>query len=80
MKLVLYDLLHELLDHNWRYFFKSNILMKMNNQPEQVENVQHFTAILQVRQYYINDNEQPARTGRKCPAVYSHSTGKAVLY
>lgn len=47
MKLVLYDLLHELLDHNWRYFFKSNILMKMNNQPEQVENVQQFTAILQ---------------------------------
>jgi hypothetical protein len=40
-----------------------------NNQPEQVENVQQFTAILQVRQYYINDNEQPARAGRKCPAV-----------
>ena len=52
-----------------------------NNQPDQVENVQQFTAILQVRQYYINDNEQqPARPGRKCPAVYSHSTGKAVLY
>jgi hypothetical protein len=33
-----------------------------NNQPDQVENVQQFTAILQVRQYYINDNEQqPAR-------------------
>jgi hypothetical protein len=50
--------------------------MTMNNQPDQVENVQQFTAILQVRQYYINDNEQPARAGRKCPAVYSHSTGK----
>ena len=34
--------------------------MTMNNQPEQVENVQQFTTILQVRQYYINDNEQPA--------------------
>jgi hypothetical protein len=45
-----------------------------------IENVQQFTAILQVRQYYINDNEQPTRAGRKCPAVYSHSTGKAVLY
>jgi hypothetical protein len=54
--------------------------MTMNNQPEQVENVQQFTAILQVRQYYINDNEQPARAGRKCPAVYSYSTGKTVLY
>jgi hypothetical protein len=54
--------------------------MTMNNQPEQVENVQQFTAILQVRQYYINDNEQPARPGRKCPAVYSHSTGKTILY
>ena len=25
--------------------------MTMNNQPEQVENIQQFTAILQVRQY-----------------------------
>jgi hypothetical protein len=36
-----------------------------NNQPDQVENVQQFTAILQVRQYYINDNEQLTRPGRK---------------
>jgi hypothetical protein len=49
----------------------------MNNQPEQVENVQQFTAILQVKLYYVNDNE-PARAGRKCPAVYSYSTGKAI--
>jgi hypothetical protein len=55
--------------------------MTMNNQPEQAENVQQFTAILQVRQYNFNNNDQqPARTGRKCPAVYSYSTGKAVLY
>ncbi|XP_071128890.1 exportin-6-like [Mytilus edulis] len=47
MKLVLYNLLHELLVHNWRYFFKSNVLMKMNNEPEQVENVQQFTSVLQ---------------------------------
>jgi hypothetical protein len=54
------------------YRYGSIILMTMNNQPDQVENVQQFTAILQVRQYYINDNEQPARADRKCPAVYSH--------
>lgn len=47
MKHVLYELLHELLLNNWRYFFKSSVLMSLNSKEETVENEPQFTAIMQ---------------------------------
>ncbi|XP_052781970.1 exportin-6-like isoform X2 [Mya arenaria] len=47
MKCVLYELLHELLLNNWRYFFKGSVLTSLNNRVETVENEEHFTAIMQ---------------------------------
>lgn len=47
MKQVMYELLHELLINNWRYFFKGSILSKLNNQEESVEHEAQFVAIMQ---------------------------------
>ncbi|XP_045213258.2 exportin-6-like [Mercenaria mercenaria] len=47
MKQVLYELLHEFLINNWRYFFKGSVLTKLNNKEETVENEAQFSAIMQ---------------------------------
>ncbi|XP_053382051.1 exportin-6-like [Mercenaria mercenaria] len=47
MKQVLYELLHEFLINNWRYFFKGSVLTKLNNKEETIENEAQFSAIMQ---------------------------------
>ncbi|XP_052267006.1 exportin-6-like [Dreissena polymorpha] len=47
MKQVLYELLHELLMNNWRYFFKGSVLTALNSKEETLENEQQFVAIMQ---------------------------------
>ena len=48
LKQVLYQLLHELLVNNWRYFFKGSVLTKLNNEAETVEHEPQFISIMQV--------------------------------
>lgn len=49
VKPSLFDLLHNILLHNWRYFFKTNVLTSLGGQTgnEPVENEHQFTAIMQ---------------------------------
>ncbi|KAL5018253.1 hypothetical protein ScPMuIL_003975 [Solemya velum] len=47
MKQSLYHLLHELVMNNWRYFFKGNVLMKLNCERESMENTEQFNSIMQ---------------------------------
>lgn len=47
IKCEFYELLHQLLLHNWRYFFRSSLLAKMSAGEETVENQAQFTAIMQ---------------------------------
>lgn len=47
LKQVLYQLLHELLVNNWRYFFKGSVLTKLNNEAETVEHEPQFISIMQ---------------------------------
>lgn len=50
IKPALYELLHELLQNNWRYFFKDSVLtvLKSSQNDENVENQQQFIDIMQV--------------------------------
>ena len=48
IKSTLYRLLFELLQNNWRYFFKSNVLAKIHSQNDEVYNEHQFIAIMQV--------------------------------
>ena len=50
IKPALYELLHELLQNNWRYFFKDSVLtvLKGAQNDENVENQQQFIDIMQV--------------------------------
>ena len=50
IKPALYELLHELLQNNWRYFFKDSVLIafKSSQNNENVENQQQFIDIMQV--------------------------------
>ncbi|KAI0232540.1 Exportin-6-A, partial [Lamellibrachia satsuma] len=49
IKPALYELLHELLQNNWRYFFKDSVLtvLKSSQNDENVENQQQFIDIMQ---------------------------------
>lgn len=47
IKCEFYELLHQLLLHNWRYFFRSSLLARMSAGEETVENQPQFTAIMQ---------------------------------
>ncbi|XP_064637974.1 exportin-6-like isoform X2 [Lineus longissimus] len=48
IKSSVYETLHQLLLHNWRYFFKGNILTTMQKtQAEEVENQPQFVTIMQ---------------------------------
>ncbi|XP_071106408.1 exportin-6-like [Haliotis cracherodii] len=47
IKSVLYELLHELMMNNWRYFFKGSVMSTLNSQSEHVENGPQFTTIMQ---------------------------------
>lgn len=49
IKHALYELLHELLQNNWRYFFKDSVLtvLKGSQNDENVENQQQFIDIMQ---------------------------------
>ena len=47
LRLNILELFHQILFHNWRYFFKSNILSKMNGEDE-VQNEEQFLAFLKV--------------------------------
>ena len=48
IKCEFYELLHQLLLHNWRYFFRSSLLARMSAGEETVENQPQFTAVMQV--------------------------------
>ena len=48
MKQVLYELLHELLINNWRFFFKGSVLTTLGSKEEIFENEPQFSAIMQV--------------------------------
>jgi len=50
---VLYELLHELMLNNWRYFFKGCVLNALSNKVETVENEPQLIAIMQVRIFVI---------------------------
>lgn len=52
IKCEFYELLHQLLLHNWRYFFRSSLLARMSAGEETVENQPQFTAIMQVCHKY----------------------------
>lgn len=47
IKCEFYELLHQLLLHNWRYFFRSSLLAKMSAGEDSVENQPQFNAIMQ---------------------------------
>ncbi|CAH3162738.1 unnamed protein product [Porites lobata] len=47
IKCEFYELLHQLLLHNWRYFFRTSLLAKMSTGEDTVENQPQFTAIMQ---------------------------------
>ncbi|XP_058012882.1 exportin-6 isoform X2 [Ahaetulla prasina] len=49
VKAELYELLFRILHHNWRYFFKSNVLASVQRgvAEEQMENGAQFTAVMQ---------------------------------
>ncbi|KAK2152122.1 hypothetical protein LSH36_339g04009 [Paralvinella palmiformis] len=47
IKPSLYSLLHQLLMHNWRYFYKSSVLHRMQDCTEDVENQEQFLSIMQ---------------------------------
>ncbi|GFS20899.1 exportin-6-like [Elysia marginata] len=47
MKSAIYHLLHEILENNWRYFFKGSVLDMMNEAGDGLENSAQFTSILQ---------------------------------
>ncbi|XP_066292131.1 exportin-6-like isoform X2 [Branchiostoma lanceolatum] len=46
IKSVLFELLHHLLAHNWRFFFRSSVLDSMQSGTETVENQQQFSSIM----------------------------------
>ncbi|EDO42656.1 predicted protein [Nematostella vectensis] len=47
IKTEFFELLHQLLLHNWRYFFRTSLLAKMSAGEEQVENQSQFVSMLQ---------------------------------
>ncbi|XP_041363102.1 exportin-6-like isoform X2 [Gigantopelta aegis] len=47
IKVVFYKLLHELVIHNWRYFFKGSVISALQNEAEQLDNEPQFVAIMQ---------------------------------
>ncbi|GFQ82242.1 exportin-6 [Trichonephila clavata] len=48
VKLPLFDLLHKILLHNYRYFFKVNVVNTLGESGnEKIENEQHFTKIME---------------------------------
>ncbi|XP_060583375.1 exportin-6-like [Ruditapes philippinarum] len=47
MKQVLYELLHEFLLSNWKYFFKGSVFTSLRSKVETVENEAQFSAIMQ---------------------------------
>ncbi|ESO82003.1 hypothetical protein LOTGIDRAFT_135499 [Lottia gigantea] len=47
MKCVLYTLLFEIINNNWRYFFKSGVLSTIQKPSEDIENGPQFIAIMQ---------------------------------
>lgn len=46
LKMNLLELFHQLLLHNWRYFFKANVLSKMNGGEDQIQHEEQFLVIL----------------------------------
>ena len=48
IKPALYNLLFELLQNKWRYFFSASVLTSLQSGTETVENEQQFVAIMQV--------------------------------
>ena len=47
IKPTLYELLHQILHNNWRYFFKGSVLSMMKGHADEVENEGQFTSIMQ---------------------------------
>ncbi|XP_015764483.1 PREDICTED: exportin-6-like [Acropora digitifera] len=47
IKCEFYELLHQLLLHNWRFFFRSSLLAKMSAGEDTVENQPQFITIMQ---------------------------------
>jgi len=60
IKPALYELLHELLQNNWRYFFKDSVLtvLKAAQNDENVENQQQFIDIMQVSCFCSHSTHQ----------------------
>lgn len=48
IKCEFYELLHQLLLHNWRYFFRASLLAYMSMAEETVENQAQFNSVMQV--------------------------------
>ena len=53
VKPTFFELLHKILLHNWRYFFKVNVVSSLGETGnEKIENEVHFTKMMEVSVYY----------------------------
>ena len=54
IKCEFYELLHQLLLHNWRFFFRSSLLAKMSAGEDTVENQPQFITIMQASEVIVD--------------------------
>lgn len=77
LRLSTLELFHQVLFHNWRYFFKSNVISRMSGE-DQLQNDEQFLAVLKVFGQPLVEND--IRLFRKSIEILESLNSKYRLY